>query len=259
MTADVRDRIKRMFVGEMRRELARWVEDFDPALVTGPQAKRMVEDLAAIERLAAGARTLAAARVADTGMWRAEGDRSAAHWLARETRTSIGEAKATLAAAERLTELPATAAAVRSGQLTPAQASAITDAAAAAPEAEADLLRTADHDTIGRLRDKAKAIKCAGEDDAARHRRVHRNRSLCTRTEADGTFVLELRTTVDAGAKVQAVIEDERERLFQAARLDGRRESLSAYAADAMVNVCTRAAGLDDSGTAKSSGSRAKV
>jgi len=254
--------IEHMFVGDIRRELAGWVAEFEAALVSGAQAKRLVEDLAAIERLAAGARTMAAARVADTGLWRADGDRSAAHWLARETRTSIGEAKATLEAAERLTELPATAAAVRAGQLTPAQASAITDAATAAPETEADLLRTAHQDTIGRLRDKAKAVKCAGEDDAARKRRVHRHRSLYTRTDADGTFVLELRTTVDAGAKVQAVIEEERERLFQAARLDGRRESLSAYAADALVNVCARGGGLDSSspgGMGRSPGSRSKV
>src|SRR6478736_3605045 len=105
--------IEHMFVGDIRRELADWVAAFEAALVSGPQAKRLVEDLAAIERLAAGARTMAAARVGDTWMWRAEGDRSAAHWLARETRTAVGEAKATLAAAERLTELPATAAAVR--------------------------------------------------------------------------------------------------------------------------------------------------
>ena len=84
---------------------------------------------------------------------------------------------------------------------------------------------------------------------------MHRNRSLHTRSEPDGTFVLELRTTVDAGVKVLAVIEAERERLFRAARLDGRREPHAAYAADALVNVCTRT----DAPATGSAGSRAKV
>ena len=50
--------------------------------------------------------------------------------------------------------------------------------------------------------------------------------------------------------QVLAVVEDERERRFDAARLDGRREPLSAYAADALVNGCTRGGGLDFDETA---------
>ena len=118
-------------------------------------------------------------------------------------------------AAERLDALPATKAALQAGSLTPAQAREITDAAIDHRDAEAGLLQIAERDSWGQLREKAKAIKCAGDDDAARHQRVHRHRSLHTRTEPDGTFVLELRTTVDAGAKVLAVVEAERERLFR--------------------------------------------
>src|SRR5207302_1970499 len=82
-----------------------------------------------IERLVVAAKTLLARRAAESGRWRAKGDRSPAHWLARTTGTSVGQARATLETAERLRELPATEEALRAGKLSATQASVITDAA----------------------------------------------------------------------------------------------------------------------------------
>lgn len=42
-----------------------------------------MEDAAAIENMAATAKSLAAARVAETGVWKKSGDRTPAHELAR--------------------------------------------------------------------------------------------------------------------------------------------------------------------------------
>ena len=77
-----------------------------------------------------------AGRVADSQVWKHRGDRSAAHWLAGQAGTSVADAANTLETAARLKDLPATAAAVRDGRLSKAQAHAVADAAIVAPDAE---------------------------------------------------------------------------------------------------------------------------
>src|SRR5207237_3583671 len=135
------------------------------------------------ERLVVAAKTLLARRAAESGRWRAKGDRSPAHWLARTTGTSVGQARATLETAERLRELPATEEALRAGKLSATQASVITDAASADPGAEGPLLERVGRDSVGELRDACEAVKAAATDDAARHAQVHRARSLRSRRE----------------------------------------------------------------------------
>src|SRR6266508_662446 len=96
-----------------------------PGEVTPPPAP----DADAIKNMAATVEALAAARVAETALWKRAGERSAAHQLARTTGTSIGQARETLQAARRLQDLPATAEAARRGELSVAQVAVITDAA----------------------------------------------------------------------------------------------------------------------------------
>ncbi|HZJ50721.1 MAG TPA: hypothetical protein VFF07_07665 [Actinomycetota bacterium] len=55
-------------------------------------AASLMDRFAHIERTAAAGRTLCAGRVADSGAWRKDGDRSAAQWVARTTKTSVGQA-----------------------------------------------------------------------------------------------------------------------------------------------------------------------
>src|SRR5207253_1110164 len=131
--------IERMF-GEARRELERAVKALDPDVLAPADSARLLEEVACIERLVVAAKTLLARRAAESGRWRAKGDRSPAHWLARTTGTSVGQARATLETAERLRELPATEEALRAGKLSATQASVITDAASADPGAEGPLL-----------------------------------------------------------------------------------------------------------------------
>ena len=76
-------------VSQLRAAMAAWAAAFDPALISEAEASRVVEEAAAIEAMAATAKALAAARVADTDLWRAGGDRSPAHHLARTTGTSV--------------------------------------------------------------------------------------------------------------------------------------------------------------------------
>ncbi len=97
------------------------VEAFDPATYDGESARRMARLFGSIEKVAAAGRTLAWGRVESSGAWRTSGARSAAHEMATETGSSVGQAMQALRAAEQLESLDQTAAAFRSGQLSVAQ------------------------------------------------------------------------------------------------------------------------------------------
>jgi hypothetical protein len=78
----------------------------EPGCLSGPDALRLLEVFTAIERLGAAGRTLVAKRVEESNVWRQSGDRSAAHFIAKQTGTSVGRTQATLVTAERLAKLP---------------------------------------------------------------------------------------------------------------------------------------------------------
>ena len=85
----------------------------DPDTMTASSAMDLVGRLDRLERKLAGAKMVLAGRVADSQAWKHRGDRSAAHWLAGQARRpSVADAVNVLETAERLKELPATAAAV---------------------------------------------------------------------------------------------------------------------------------------------------
>src|SRR5205807_47840 len=130
-------------ISELRAAMAVWAAAFDPALVSATDAARVVEEAAAIEHMAATIKALAAVRVADTDLWRAGGDRSAAHHLARTTGASLARATEALATARHLEVMPSLAQAARRGELSAAQTAVIADAVGVAPAAESRLLERA--------------------------------------------------------------------------------------------------------------------
>ena len=97
--------------------MSEYAARFDPARVSANDAAGVVDDAAAIKNIAATVEALAAARVADTELWKRDGDRSPAHQLARTTGTSVTQAKEALETARRLQHLPATEASARRGEL----------------------------------------------------------------------------------------------------------------------------------------------
>src|SRR5712692_245864 len=116
------------------------VTDLEPEALAAERAAGLVDTFATIEKLAGAGKALAARRVADSNLWRREGERSAAHWLARRAGSSVGSAMATLETAARLPELPAVNAAMRAGELSAVQANEIASAAGADANAAAELL-----------------------------------------------------------------------------------------------------------------------
>jgi hypothetical protein len=122
---------------------------------------------ARVERLVAGARVRLARRVEAVGGWRAAGERSAAHAIARAAGCSVARARAEVEASQRLAGLAATDAAVASGALSADQAVASADGAGANPAFEARLLRCAARRSLGELRDESARAKAAGDVDLA--------------------------------------------------------------------------------------------
>lgn len=221
----------------IRARLTGIVSVFDGALLSGDAAAVVVEHAAGIENAAAALKALAAARVAETGVWRAAGDRTAAHYLARTSGSSLGDATEALRTARRIDDLPHVAAATRSGSMSPSQAAAIADAATARPEAEAELVEAARSSSLGELRDTCARTKAAADDPEVRRVRNHNRRCLRTYTDPEGMFHLHFRNNPEVGAEIMATLSPIRDRLFNAARAEGRREPLEAYAADALVEL----------------------
>ncbi len=211
-----------------------------PECLDGPGATRLVDVLAKAESMCAAGKAIVARRVEETNAWRREGFRSAAHWVAAHTGESVGQAVNTLETARRLEELPATEEAFRAGKLSETQTREIASAAAAAPEAEGQLLQAAATETVTALREQCRrGIAAASDDEVDRYERIRKGRYLRHWTDRDGAFRLDGRLTPDDGARVLAALDIRRQRIFRAARAGGRKESFDACAADALVDLAT--------------------
>jgi len=241
---------------ELRAGMSGWAAGFDAALLSAAQAEVAVEAATAIERMAATAKATAAARVAETRGWKGAGGRSAAAHLARSTGSTVGQAFETLATAKRLKDLPVLDAAARGGELSAQQTAAIADAASADPASEARLVAKARESSLAELRQECARTKAASCPDLeARRRKIHAQRYLREWTDADGVWNLRMGHNPEVGAQFMAALGPVRDRLFNQARTEGRREPLEAYAADALVEaVC----GDNDDAAAPARG-RAKV
>src|SRR5207302_8822445 len=172
---------------------------FEPALLSASQAEGLMERAARIEHMAAVVKALAAARLAETELWKLGGDKSPAHMLGRRTGTPVSQAAQELENAKRLASRPKTDAAARKGKLSPQQAAAITDAAEADPNADDDQLDLAERASLGELRDESARRKAAATDPDERHKRIHAERHARSWTGPDGTWRLSAQGTPDAG------------------------------------------------------------
>jgi hypothetical protein len=219
--------------------LAALVAGLDAGDLPASDGPHLVELGAKIERLGHAVRLAGTARVAAAGTWQGKGDRSAAEWLARTTGTSMSEAIGAVATAKQLDRLPATAAAVRRGELSPEQAKEVTAAAAADPTAEARLLQHAGQGSLGELRNECKRVRAAADlDPEATHRRIHQARHVRSRTDADGTWVMTVRGTTASGARILSGLRHRADGIFREARRAGRRDAEEAYLFDALEQVC---------------------
>jgi hypothetical protein len=222
---------------ELRDALGTYAAGFDAALLSGEDAGRVVVEAAALERLAGTVKGLAAARAADAGLWKAAGERSAAHHLARTGGTSVADAVRALETARRLDSLPAVAAAARTGALSTAQAAAVADAAIVDPSSEDRLVEAARRSSLAELREECGRVKAAACDPEERRRSIRTGRFLRTWTDTEGAWHLHMRDNPEVGAVIVSALETIRDRLFKAARAGGRQEPSEAYGADALAEL----------------------
>jgi hypothetical protein len=248
---------------EARARLAALVDRLDPDAVSGPAAGELWGVLDASERLCAAGKTLLARRIAQTHRPETAGARTAAEDLARRAGTTVGAARDAVETSARLAELPLVEAALRRGELSPAQAAVVTSAASADPTAEQRLLELAASASLPELRDEAARVAAAADPDPeATNRRLHRRRALRRFTGPDGAWTLIAKGTPQAGAAINTALDPITDQIFAAARREGRREPYEAYAFDALVFLTTGqpAAGPDRGGPGPGvSGARAAI
>jgi len=222
--------------------LADGLADADPDLVTTAQAAEIVTLAAEVVRKAEAIRILFSRRAAQSTRWADEGHRNAASWLAATTKGSVGDARATIETAEALDVLPATAEALRHGDLSLAQVKEIASAARSHPQAEKDLLQVADTRNLKSLKEactRVRAISSSAAEESECYLAIHRSRFLRHWTDADGAFRLDARLTPDAGAKVLSSLQPEADVVFTEARKREEKESPACYLADALVACVT--------------------
>ena len=230
-------RVLRLLANTLRRYVAELTAQTPPA----PQAARLVDCFAEIERLAALCRTLAAGRVADSELWRQDGDRSPAHWLARRVGTTVGGAARDLATVSTVAAgLAATAAALGEGTVSLGQARHVARAATLDPTSEAELLDLAVTGSMGELVKQADRREAAARSDAeGRHEAVRRGRFFRHFRDHLGGFGAELRTTPEEGARLLAGLRPWFRVLARTAHARGEDEPVEALMVDALVQACT--------------------
>jgi hypothetical protein len=233
---------------EIREAIGRFAKCFDARLLSGPQAARVVDEAASIERMIGAVKALAAARADEAKAWGEAPHRSPAEVLSHRTGISKGEAKDILAAGKGLTQQSELADAALAGKLSPAQTLLITEAVEADPGSAGRLIGVAGESSWAELKDEVARTKAAVTDLEERRRLIHRRRRLRSWTDQDGGWHLNGFGNPEDGAQIMAALGPIREEIFRQARKKGRRESPDAYAFDSLVQLAVESTseGEDD-------------
>ncbi len=213
----------------------------------GKASARLVGIGDEIRRTGDSLRTVGVGQVERTNGWKGEGAKSISEWLSSETDCPQYEAQSVVVLANQLQHLPVTQAALRNGTLSNAQAVEVARGAIVAPNTETQLLNLAKHATVRDLRDASSRVVAAATDEASRHKRIHKYRSLKTWTDQDGGFNLKALMTAANGALVMAALKPIQDQIFKVARKSGEHERPEAYAADALMALCEKASAKQSS------------
>jgi hypothetical protein len=215
--------------------LRQMLRDFEPDRWSGDDCAAIAEELAAAAKACSAASARAAARAVECNAHRRRGHTGGAEWVARATGSTPAEARATLSTVAALEECPATDEALRSGEVSLAQAREIVNAELAAPGSESALLEVAATSGFAGLREEARRVKLGAVDREELHAEQHRARSVTHWVDGLGMVAGRFRLPPDVGVPFVNRLDAETDRLRRAARRDGSQEPREAHAADAMV------------------------
>lgn len=176
----------------------------DPSRLTGPDALLLYELCAGVERLASAIRTLLAPRIDESGVHRDRGHRNTATMLAEIGGVPTSQARNTLEVGQRLTQLPGTEDAMRSGTLSGPKVTEVTAAAILDPDNEADLLKGAAEQPLQELKERCRRSRAtsANNDPVGAVRRIRADRNFAWWTDDEGAFCYKGRDTADRGAQI---------------------------------------------------------
>ena len=217
--------------------IARLAQSFDPSTLSVFEAEVALSYATEALNRWSYLQGALASRLASFSTHEGEGERSAAHQIARRTGNSVGQAFRLLDTASKVAASPELAEAASSGKLSARQAELIADATSANSEALPSLLDTARSSTLADLRRSCTAAKAAVADREARRRQIHARRYLRTFTDSDGGWNLHVRNNPEVGAQIEAAICDIADVKFTQARQAGVREAPEAYRADALEDL----------------------
>jgi hypothetical protein len=227
-------------VYESMRRQREFLARLDPDTLTGQDASNLLEFFSKLERLGTAGSMVVAPVVADRMVWRQEGHKSAASYLAEKTGSTEGQAIGVLETAKQLGELPETAVCLRRGDFSAAQVKEVAAAATVHPGAEAELLEVAARTGLKGLRtqcQKVKALASWETSEVARYNAIRTSRFFRHWIEADGAVRVEARLTPGDGARLLEAVKAKAAVFFEEGRRAGLYESMGAYAADGLVSL----------------------
>jgi len=233
-----------MLLSEAIEVLAKAVETLDPACTSGADAARLVTLFESGERLCAAGKTLMLTRVVECNEWSAGGARSAPEWLSQLAGVSPGAARRTLETADQLASQPEVAHALRSGEISTAQAAEIASAVAHNPACAPRLLDDAKTRGFKGLRQSCRVARLAAksrEEDQANYDRQRERRYCRTWTDADGSGRIDARMDPLSFVRFKACLHPFEEEAFNAFRKAGTREPTDRYRADALLALAETA------------------
>jgi hypothetical protein len=243
-------------VYESMRRQREFLAAIDPDTVSGPKASELLEFFAKLERLGAAGVMVMAPVVDDRMVWRQEGHKNAASYLAEKTGAMPGTALGVLETARQLGDLPETAVCLRRGDFSAAQIKEVAAAATVHPGAEAELLEVAARTGLKGLRtqcQKVKALASWETSEVARYNAIRKSRFFRHSIDADGAVRVEARLTPGDGARLLEAVKAKAAVFFEEGRKAGLCESMSAYAADGLVSLADDAVVGTGTGVARPS------
>lgn len=231
----------------LRQSIGAYAAGFDARRLSVADAAVAVGLCSAIEASAAAMKALAAARVGEGADGSRGGYRSAAEQLADRAGMSPGAARRTLETGRRMADQPEVAQAALAGELSPEQATAVSDAVAVAPDKAAELIDRARHSSLPELNEEVARVKALATNPEERRTARHARRSLRKWTDRDGALQAHLYGHPEDGARLWRMIDPVMRRLnLLRQRAGGERDGLDALEYDALMTVVAAAIGRDD-------------
>ena len=232
----------------LRQSIATYARQFDARSLSADQATEVIGLCAQIESIAASMKALAAARLAESKGWDRNGYRSAADQLADQAGMSPASAKRALETGRRMTDQSEVASAALSGELSPEQASAVSDGVAADPTKANELIDKAQRSSLPELNEEVAKIKAARRNQEEHRRAVHGKRALRRWTDRDGALQAHIYGHPEDGARLWRMLDPVRRRLIILRRESGiPNETFEALDYDALMALAAIATGTDGS------------